>query len=92
MALVVVLTNEDPESVLRPGLLDALRRAGAVRLTIVGDEALTGVVLEGWALSADAAALAVATARENVRILRPLAEMAVPAGSPETVPAHGGIG
>ena len=50
------------------------------------------VVLEGWALSADAAASAVATAGDNVRILRPLAEMAVPAGSPETVPAHGGIG
>ena len=56
MALVVVLTNGDPESVLRPGLLDAVRRAGAVRLTIVGDGVLTGIVLEGWALSAEAAA------------------------------------
>ena len=91
MALVVVLTSGDPESVLRPGLLDALRRAGAARLTIVGDQATTAVVLEGWAMSTEAAAAAVADAGDVVRILRPLAEMAVPAGSPDPAPVSGGI-
>jgi hypothetical protein len=91
VALVVVLTNGDPESGAPARPPRHTTAAGAVRLTIVGDEALTGVVLKGWALSADAAASAVATAGDNVRILRPLAEMAVPAGSPETVPAHGGL-
>lgn len=83
MAMVVVLFPvSDEQPALRPAALDELARLGVNNLAILRDGSTVGLVLEGWALDperASDAARAVAGARDGVRTLRPLVQMAVSA-------------
>ena len=88
MAMVVVLFPvSDTEPSLQPAALEELARRGVTSIALVRDDALAGVVLDGWAFDAgDAtrAARAVAGVRDGIQVLRPLVEMAIspPAAAP----------
>lgn len=83
MAMVLVLFPvSDQEPALQPAALAVLARLGVTSVSLLRDEETAGLVLEGWALDparADEAARAAAGARDEVRILQPLMQMAISA-------------
>ena len=87
MAMVLVLFPvSDEEPTLQPAALAVLARLGVTSVSLLRDEETAGLVLEGWALDparADEAARAAAGARDGVRILQPLMQMAISAHATE---------
>lgn len=81
VAMVVVLfpvSEEEPR--IEPAALEKLAGLGVTSIALLRDPSLAGLVLEGWAFDprdAPKAASAVAGVREGVRLLQPLAHMAV---------------
>jgi hypothetical protein len=87
VAMVVVLFPVlDEEAPLQPAALAALARLGVTSVSLLCDEQTMGLVLEGWAFDsarAGEAARAAAGAREGIRTLQPLMQMAVSAAPEE---------
>ena len=82
MVLVLVPVGQEPT--LQPAALEALARLGVTSLSLLRDEQLAGLVLEGWALDpakAVDAAHAAAGACEGARALPLFMQMAL-AGPP----------
>jgi hypothetical protein len=88
--LVVLLEGNGCEPALSQRALAELARLGITSVSLLRDERVVGLVLEGWAFdparSADAARAAVAGAETGARTLHPLVQMAVSAA-----PAEGGL-
>lgn len=88
MGMVLVLfpiTDEKP--VLEAGSLTALAALGITSVSLLRDAQTAGLVLEGWAFDparADEAVRAAAGARDGIRTLEPLVQMAVSAASTES--------
>jgi hypothetical protein len=84
VAMVLVrFPVSDEEPALQPAALAMLARLGFTSVSLLRDEQTTGLVLEGWALDparAGEAARAAAGAREGIRMLQPLMQMAISAG------------
>jgi hypothetical protein len=79
--VLVLFPVSDEEPALRPAALALLARLGVTSVSLLRDEETAGLVLEGWALDparADEVARA-AGARDEVRILQPLMQMAISA-------------
>ncbi len=92
--VLVLFPVSDEEPALQPAALAALARLGVTSVSLLRDEQTAGLVLEGWALDparADEAARAAAGAREGIRTLQPLMQMAL-SGSPvgESIQTTGG--
>jgi hypothetical protein len=89
--MVVVLfpvSNEEPA--LQPAALAALARLGVTSVSLLRDDQTAGLVLEGWALDparAGEAARAFSGARDGIRTLQPLMQMAISA-NPTEEPNH----
>jgi hypothetical protein len=88
VAMVVVLVpRSDEEPALQPAALGVLARLGVTSVSLLCDEQIAGLVLEGWAFDpaqAGEAARAAVGAHDGMRTLEPLMQMAVsatPAGS-----------
>jgi len=84
--VLVLFPVSDEEPGLQPAALAVLARLGVTSVSLLRDEETAGLVLEGWALDparADEAARASAGARDEVRILQPLMQMAISAHSTE---------
>jgi hypothetical protein len=83
VAMVVVLFPvSDEEPALQSAALAALARLGVTSVSLLRDKQTIGLVLEGWAFDsarAGEAARAAAGAREGLRTLEPLMQMAVSA-------------
>jgi hypothetical protein len=83
MAMVLVLFPvSDEVPALQPAALATLARLGVTSASLLRDEQTAGLVLEGWALDparAEEAARAAAGAREGIRMLQPLMQMAISA-------------
>jgi hypothetical protein len=83
--VLVLFPVSDEEPALQPAALATLARLGVTSVSLLRDQQMAGLVLEGWTLNparADEAARAVAGARKGFRMLQPLVQMAVsPAGS-----------
>ena len=80
--VVVLFPASDEEPTLRPAALEQLARLGVTNVALLRDGSTAGLVLEGWAFAVEAAqqaACAVVGACDDVRTLRPLAQMAVSA-------------
>jgi hypothetical protein len=78
--VVVLYPTRGEEPALQPESLERLASLGITSVAIVRDETTVGFVLEGWAFDparAWEAVLAVVGARDGVRTLEPLAQMAV---------------
>jgi hypothetical protein len=88
--LVVLLEANGREPALNQRVLGELARLGVTNVSLLGDEGMVGLVLEGWAFdparSADAACAAVAGGDTGARTLHPLVQMAVSAA-----PASGAL-
>jgi len=86
--VVIVFPVSDEEPRLQRAGLEKLARLGITSVALLRDTSLAGLVLEGWAFDprdAPQAVCAVAGAREDVRTLEPLAQMAVSAASSKEV-------
>jgi hypothetical protein len=84
--VLVLLPASDDRPLLQPAALATLARLGVTSVSLLRDEETTGLVLEGWALDparAAEAANAVAGARDRVRTLQPLMQMAISANPVE---------
>jgi hypothetical protein len=85
VAIVLVLFPiSDEEPALQPGALAALARLGITSVSLLRDEQIAGLVLEGWAFDptrAEEAVRAAAGTRDGIRTLEPLVQMAVSAAS-----------
>jgi hypothetical protein len=82
--VVILFPISDEEPRLQPAALEKLARLGITTVALLRDTSVAGLVLEGWAFDprdAPQAACAVAGAREDIRTLEPLAQMAVSAAS-----------
>jgi hypothetical protein len=82
--VVVLFPISDEEPALEAGALTALAALGVTSVSLLRDEQTAGLVLEGWAFDptrADEAVRAAAGARNGIRKLEPLAQMAVSAAS-----------
>jgi hypothetical protein len=96
VAMVLVLFPvSDEEPALQPAALAALARLGVTSVSLLRDGETAGLVLEGWALDparADEAAQTAAGARDGVRTLQPLMQMAISANPTEepTLVTEGG--
>ena len=80
--VLVLFPVSDEEPALQPAALSVLARLGVTSVSLLRDEETAGLVLEGWALDparADEAARATAGARDGVRILQPLMQLAISA-------------
>ena len=92
--VLVLFPVSDEEPALQPAALEALARLGVTSISLLRDERTAGLVLEGWAFDparASEAVRAAVGARQGVRTLEPLMQMAVsatPAGTPN--PTTGG--
>jgi hypothetical protein len=88
--LVLLLEEKGREPALGQRVLGELARLGVTSVSLLRDEGMVGLVLEGWAFdparSADAARAAVAGAETGARTLHPLVQMAVSAA-----PTSGGF-
>lgn len=88
--LVLLLEEKGREPALSQRVLGELARLGVTSVSLLRDEGMVGLVLEGWAFdparSADAACEAVAGAGTGARTLHPLVQMAVSAA-----PTSGGF-
>jgi hypothetical protein len=86
MVLVLFpITDEKP--VLEAGALTALAALGITSVSLLRDAQTAGLVLEGWAFDparADEAVRAAAGARDGIRTLEPLVQMAISAASTES--------
>jgi hypothetical protein len=85
--VVVLFPVSDDEPALQPAALAALARLGVTSVSLLRDEQTAGLVLEGWAFDpahAGEAARTAAGAREGIRTLQPLMQMAVSATPAET--------
>jgi hypothetical protein len=81
MVLVLFPVSGD-EPVLETGALATLAALGITSVSLLRDEQMAGLVLEGWAFDparADEAVRAAAGARNGIRKLEPLVQMAVSA-------------
>ena len=70
---------------LRPEGFEELARLGVTSVALVRDRCMAGLVLEGWAFDpgdAPRAACAATGSREGIRMLRPLAHLAVSSVAP----------
>jgi hypothetical protein len=79
--VLVLFPVSDEEPALQPAALALLARLGVTSVSLLRDEETAGLVLEGWALDparADEVARA-AGARDEVRVLQPLMQMAISA-------------
>ena len=86
MVLVLFPISEE-EPALEAGALTELAALGITSVSLLRDEQTAGLVLEGWAFDprrADDAVRAAAGARDGVRTLEPLVQMAVSAASTES--------
>ena len=89
--VLVLFPVSDEEPALQPAALALLARLGVTSVSLLRDEETAGLVLEGWALDparAGEAARAAAGAREGIRTLQPLMQMAIsanPAGEPSQI-------
>lgn len=85
--LMMLFDVSSGEPVLREQTLGQLARLGITTVSVLRDDQLVGVVLDGWAFdparSADAARTAVAGTEIGVRMLRPLLQTAVSTASDE---------
>jgi hypothetical protein len=88
--LVVLLEGNGREPALSQLALGELARLGITSVSLLRDDGMVGLVLEGWAFdparSAEAARAAIAGAENGGRTLHPLVHMAVSAA-----PAEGGL-
>jgi hypothetical protein len=78
--VVVLFAVSDGEPRLDPEGLEELAKLGVTSVALLRDCSTAGVVLEGWAFDprdTRRAVRAVAGAREGVRTLRPLVQIAV---------------
>jgi hypothetical protein len=78
--VIALFPVQDDDPVLDPAGLKQLAELGITHAALFRDATVAGLVLEGWAFAArDAqkAVRAVAGAREGVRTLQPLVQMAV---------------
>ena len=92
VAMVLVLFPvSDHEPALQPAALAALAQLGITSVSLLRDDQMAGLVLEGWALDparAGEVARAATGAREGIRTLQPLMQMAIsanPAGAPSQI-------
>lgn len=80
--LMMLLDGSHTEPELGERTLGALARLGVTTVSLLRDEQMVGVVLEGWAFdparSAEAARTAIAGAESGVQVLHPLRQLAVP--------------
>jgi hypothetical protein len=77
----------DEEPVFEVGALAALAALGITSVSLLRDKETAGLVLEGWAFDparTDEAVRAAAGARDGIRKLEPLVQMAVSAASTES--------
>jgi hypothetical protein len=85
--LVVLLEGNGREPALSQRALAELARLGITSVSLLSDERMVGLVLEGWAFDparfAEAARAAVAGTGKGVRLLRPRVQMAVAAATHE---------
>jgi hypothetical protein len=91
--VVVLFPVLDEEPALQPAAVAALARLGVTSVSLLRDEQTMGLVLEGWAFDsarAGEAARAAAGAREGIRTLEPLMQMAVSAAAAGTNETTGG--
>ena len=82
--VVILFPVSDEEPRLQPAALEKLARLGVTSVALLRDTSVAGLVLEGWAFDprdAPQAACAVTGAREDIRTLEPLVQMAVSAAS-----------
>ena len=82
--VVVLFPVSDEEPALQPAALEALARLGVNSISLLRDQRTAGLVLEGWAFDparASEAVRAAVGARQGVRTLEPLMQMAV-SGAP----------
>jgi hypothetical protein len=82
--VLVLFPISDEEPAIQAGALTALAALGVTSVSLLRDEQTAGLVLEGWAFDparADEAVRAAAGARDGVRKLEPLVQMAVSAAS-----------
>jgi hypothetical protein len=89
---VILFPVADAEPTLEPSGLEELARLGVTNVALVRDTRIAGLVLEGWAFDvrdAHRAAGAVAVAHEDVRTLKPLAQMSVTAAPSGAVHTEG---
>ncbi len=83
--VVVLFPVSDDEPHLQPAVLEELARLGVTSIALLRDPSLAGLVLEGWAFDprdAPQAARAVAGVREGLRMLQPVAPMAISSVAP----------
>jgi hypothetical protein len=89
--VLVLFPVSDEEMALQAAALAALARLGVTSVSLLRDEQTAGLVLEGWALDparGGEAARAAVGAREGIRTLQPLMQMAVsalPADKPNQI-------
>ena len=89
--VLVLFPVSDEEPALQPAALAALARLGVTSVSLLRDEQTAGLVLESWALDparAGEAARAATGARDGIRTLQPLMQMAIsatPAGKPNQI-------
>jgi hypothetical protein len=78
--VVVLFPVSDDEPRIEPAALEQLARLGVTSIALLRDSSVAGLVLEGWAFDpqdARQAAYVVAGAREGLRMLQPVAQLAV---------------
>jgi hypothetical protein len=79
--LMMLFEGSAREPVLREHTLGSLARLGITTVSVLRDERIVGVVLDGWAFdpttSAEDARTAVAGTQAGVRVLLPLMQTAV---------------
>jgi hypothetical protein len=83
--VLVLFPTSDEEPVLEAGTLAALAALGITSVSLLRDEYTVGLVLEGWAFDparAGEAVRAAAGARDGIRTLEPLVQLAVSAAPP----------
>jgi hypothetical protein len=88
--VLVLFPVSDEEPALQPAALALLARLGVTSVSLLRDEQTAGLVLEGWALDparAEETARAAAGAREGIRTLQPLMQMAISV-NPTEEPNH----
>jgi hypothetical protein len=86
--VVVLFSVSDDEPSVQPAVLAELGRLGITSIALLRDASLAGLVLEGWAFDprdAARAAHAVTGVGKDIRMLRPLAHMAVSSAANRSV-------
>lgn len=85
--LMMLFDGSAGEPVLREHTLGRLARLGITTVSVVRDDRMVGIVLDGWAFdpraSAEDARTAVAGSQTGVRVLLPLLQTAVSAANEE---------